>query len=81
MPTLTVFGGASGKRYGPWKTPPQPILLLEFLRAQGIPVASSCAGEGVCRQCVVNENVLSCQLTVQRFLVDYPDGVVVIGYL
>jgi uncharacterized 2Fe-2S/4Fe-4S cluster protein (DUF4445 family) len=76
-----VLGLASGKTYGPWQLPFRPTLLMDFLRAQGIPVASSCGGDGVCRKCVVNEDVLSCQVTVEQFLSDHPSGVVGISYL
>ncbi len=81
MPALKVHGLASGREHGPWQAPEENTLLMDFLRAHGIPVASSCAGDGVCRKCVVNGEVLSCQLTVEQFLKDYPSGVVEIGYL
>ncbi|PIK15828.1 2Fe-2S iron-sulfur cluster-binding protein [Halobacteriovorax sp. JY17] len=34
--------------------------ILEFLQENKIPVASSCMGEGICKKCVINENILSC---------------------
>lgn len=46
----------------------QSIKLLDFLRVSGIPIASSCRGEGICRLCVVNESILSCEVTVQEYL-------------
>ncbi len=34
--------------------------ILEFLQENKIPVASSCMGEGICKKCVINGNILSC---------------------
>lgn len=42
--------------------------LMFYLRDQGIPVASSCLGEGVCGKCVLNDELMSCQITVEAFL-------------
>ena len=38
------------------------IDLLSFLQTKNIPIASSCGGEGVCKKCVINQDVLSCQV-------------------
>lgn len=78
---MRVRGGASGELLGPWPVPDLTVNLMDFLRAQGLPVASSCDGEGVCRKCVVNEVLLSCQLSVGGFLQRHPDGVVVLSYV
>ena len=42
--------------------------LMHFLQKKGLPIASSCSGEGICQKCVVNENLLSCQIKVEEFL-------------
>jgi Na+-transporting NADH:ubiquinone oxidoreductase subunit NqrF len=41
--------------------------LMQFLRSQNIPIASSCFGEGVCQKCVINATQLSCQFSVTTF--------------
>lgn len=82
MPALiSVQGLASGRTYGPWAPADLRMTLLEFLRAQSIPVASSCAGDGVCLKCVFNGAELSCQYGLERFLEAFPDGVVKLSYL
>ena len=54
--------------------------LMNFLRAHNIPIASSCYGEGVCRKCVINKNILSCQLSVKEFI-NKKNQVIEITYL
>lgn len=43
-------------------------ILMDFLRSNSIPIASSCRGEGICKKCKVNSEILSCQLTLAEFL-------------
>lgn len=45
--------------------------LMDFLRDHGVPIASSCYGEGVCRKCIVNSTLLSCQLKIRD--IPFPD--------
>jgi len=40
--------------------------IMDFLHQHGVPIASSCRGEGVCKKCIVNEDVLSCQLSLKN---------------
>lgn len=42
--------------------------LLSFLRAQGLPIASSCSGNGQCGKCVFNESNLSCNEIVKDWV-------------
>ena len=58
------------------------ISLMSFLQNLGLPIASSCQGDGICRLCVVNEKVISCKTSVRELPVD-ENGVrkVSIGYL
>ena len=58
------------------------INLLSFLQNLGLPIASSCQGEGICRLCIVNESVISCGISVKDLPFD-KKGVrkVSIGYL
>lgn len=54
--------------------------ILEFLREKGIPVASSCLGEGICTKCVINDELLSC-LHLVKEINDWPKKVITIDYL
>ena len=44
------------------------LSLLDFLRLKSIPIASSCDGEGVCRKCLVSDEILSCQFKVKEVI-------------
>lgn len=47
------------------------LTVMEYLRANNIPVASSCYGEGICRKCVVKLGEieeLSCLISVKKLL-------------
>ncbi len=55
--------------------------LLTWLRKNGITIASSCDGEGVCKKCVIQNDWLSCLFTLESFLKVQSDGVVRISYL
>jgi uncharacterized 2Fe-2S/4Fe-4S cluster protein (DUF4445 family) len=84
MPTLTVRGGASGREIVKL-TPIQSDLnqsLMDYLRRHGIPVASSCLGEGVCGKCAVNGGLLSCQISLRTLFQNQDKNVFVdISYL
>lgn len=66
---VKVIGDASKKEYkiSVLKDDLELSLLL-FLTKNGLPIASSCSGKNVCKKCVVNEQVLSCSLTVKDFI-------------
>ena len=83
MPSLILRarGLASGKELGVWEVSDPQENLMDFLRARGIPIASSCGGDGVCQKCVINTDLLSCQFTVEQFLTRYPEAVVTVSYL
>lgn len=55
--------------------------LLDFLRANGVTIASSCDGEGVCKKCGIQNGWLTCELTLEEFLKRQPDGKIFVGYL
>lgn len=44
------------------------LTLLEFLTQEGLPIASSCRGQGSCKKCVFNIDELSCQEVVSNFI-------------
>lgn len=48
------------------KTEDQNLILLEYLRdINSYPIASSCNGEGICRKCVFNDELLLCKTKVK----------------
>ncbi|MES2529345.1 MAG: hypothetical protein V4598_19815 [Bdellovibrionota bacterium] len=55
--------------------------LLHFLRGNGITIASSCDGEGVCKKCVIQNGWLTCEMTLEEFLKCRPDGIIEVAYL
>jgi hypothetical protein len=60
------------------------MTLLEYLRKQKIPIASSCNGMGVCRKCLVGPSLLSCQITLQQLFssnLDSPTVIIAVTYL
>ncbi|MCB9060864.1 MAG: hypothetical protein H6622_05020 [Halobacteriovoraceae bacterium] len=64
---LDILGEASGRTllqidldsYSPQKD------LLSLLQELKFPIASSCEGEGICKKCVVNGNLLTCQVSLE----------------
>jgi Na+-transporting NADH:ubiquinone oxidoreductase subunit NqrF len=55
--------------------------LLKWLRGKEITIASSCDGEGVCKKCVIQNNWLTCKLTLKDFLDSEPSGEIRVAYL
>jgi Na+-transporting NADH:ubiquinone oxidoreductase subunit NqrF len=68
MCEITVFGKASKRIILSIDVKPenQELTLLNYLEQRGIPVASSCYGEGVCQKCTFNNSLLSCKLTLKE---------------
>lgn len=73
MKVLRVLGGASKKIV--LDLPLSPLddhkSLMDVLLREGIPVASSCGGEGICYKCTVNykgEKILSCQKKIKELI-------------
>jgi uncharacterized 2Fe-2S/4Fe-4S cluster protein (DUF4445 family) len=58
----------------------EALTVLEFLRNNGQPIASSCRGEGVCKLCSINKDVLSCKINVRDFL-DLHGSIIEVPYL
>ena len=56
-------------------------ILLDWLRKKNITIASSCDGEGVCKKCVIQNDWLTCELTLGEFLKLCPQGIIEIAYL
>ena len=81
---IEIYGSASKKLLIRSQLSTQDLNtnLMSFLQNLGLPIASSCQGEGVCRLCIVNECVISCNISVKDLPLD-KKGVrkVSIGYL
>lgn len=54
--------------------------ILEFLQHYKVPIASSCMGEGVCKKCIINDNILSCFKLV-RDILKWEEPIIYISYL
>lgn len=59
---IQVYGKASGKLIGEYEWSDPEEILMFFLMRHNLPIASSCAGEGVCKKCRLSSDELSCQL-------------------
>lgn len=83
MPLIEVWGQASQKLIATFKIPPQALsqTLMDFLRSHQIPIASSCLGQGECLRCLINENILSCQILVKDFIEERKITRVSVSYL
>jgi hypothetical protein len=55
--------------------------LLSWLRTKKMTIASSCDGQGICKNCSIQNGWLTCQLTLKEFLERQPDGKIEISYL
>lgn len=66
MPQITLKGLASGKSYElTYKEEEASKTILEFLTEKGFPMASSCRGEGICKKCFFNQNLLGCKFRLK----------------
>lgn len=68
-----VLAASKNKLEIPVRDSELSMSLLDFLRLNQLPVASSCSGEGVCKKCIVNKNILSCMTTVERAMIELGD--------
>ncbi len=80
---IAILGLASGKVFKELAYSESDLGrdLMAYLRAHGVPIASSCLGEGFCRRCLVNEELLSCQISLREFLERVPDRICRVSYL
>lgn len=83
---LVIYGLASKKIIKEIEVPRDLVSsgenLMEFLRKNEIPIASSCLGDGVCAKCNIlfnEEEKLSCQIKIQD--VTKTSNEIKIGYL
>lgn len=59
---IIVFGKASNKELINDQLSNIDVNLMEWLRSKKIPLASSCNGEGICKKCVINTDILACKV-------------------
>ena len=79
---ITIYGQASGKSiFLKYDSEDLSMTLLEFLTKNGITIASSCNGQGVCKKCLIQNDWLTCELTLQEFMGRQSDGKILISYL
>lgn len=82
MPLIQIIGGASGKiRELEFTEEELQLDLLTWLRSRKVTVASSCDGEGICKRCKIQNDWLTCMLTLEEFLKRQPDGKIYLSYL
>lgn len=82
--SIIVFGKASQKIVKRITIPTDlavDISLMDFLRNNGITIASSCGGVGTCQKCLVNNSLVSCQISLKLFIEKSPQAIVEISYL
>lgn len=65
-----VKGKASGKIVKTLEISPDDfeLNLMDFLLLNSIPVASSCAGVGICKKCTTASGLLSCSLALYDYI-------------
>ena len=81
---IKIYGEVSQKEITAIEvTTDETLDLLNLLRKHKVPIASSCYGEGVCQKCIINNSILSCQMTVRDFLKrsDEYHNIIKISYL
>ncbi len=82
MSVITIVGEASKTtRELPFRAFELSENLLKWLRKNGVTIASSCDGEGVCKKCSIQNDWLSCKLTLKEFLERQQDGKIFVSYL
>lgn len=82
MQVIKVFGKASQTaRHFEVTASEEEENLLQWLRLKGVTMASSCDGKGVCRKCIIQQDLTTCEMTVRSFLDLFPDGIIFVDYL
>ena len=76
MIIIEIFGKASGKLIKKIsyeeKVGIERQSLMDFLISHGIPIASSCSGEGICRKCIVNVDIQNAPgQNIKQIFIDY----------
>ena len=84
--SLFIYGSASQKEILKIIVTHQDLKLnlMNFLQDHGVPVASSCNGDGICKKCIVlinGEKILSCQYNLAEIFKDHDSITVTFSYL
>lgn len=67
-----IFGKASNKvKSLTYSQSDLDLKVLDYLIKNNLPIAYSCKSNGVCKKCVINEEVLSCGISLKDFLKMY----------
>jgi Na+-transporting NADH:ubiquinone oxidoreductase subunit NqrF len=78
---ITILGLASGKTILlPYESSDLDKNLMFWLKEKGINIASSCDGQGVCKKCVIQEEILTCKFTLKEFFQREPEKKICISY-
>jgi ferredoxin len=82
-PLIEIYGGASKKLLKSVRLTKedQAKNLMLYVKSLGFPLASSCEGDGICHLCIVNENLISCQMTVGELKTENNMKKITISYL
>ncbi len=79
---VTLIGMASGKSFLlEYSHSELEKILLNFLLEKEVTIASSCSGHGICKKCTIQQDWLTCEMTLKQFLERQPDGKIYISYL
>jgi Na+-transporting NADH:ubiquinone oxidoreductase subunit NqrF len=79
---IEIVGLASGRSdFVAYEEHELKEILLTFLRSKGITIASSCDGEGVCRKCVIQNDWMTCMMTLEDLIQRQPNKKIFVGYL
>lgn len=79
---IEIVGLASGKSvFISYEEKELKETLLTFLRKKSITIASSCDGEGVCKKCVIQNDWLTCKMSLEELIQRQPDRKILVGYL
>jgi ferredoxin len=86
MKELIIFGEASQKIVKTFKIAPSDLnkTLMNFLLQNGIPIASSCSGEGRCQKCTGKlgaEIILTCQKSLAEIFIKSDQETLRFSYL
>ncbi len=79
---VTLIGVASGTSFHlEYSIDDLEKKLLNFLLEKEVTIASSCSGHGICKKCTIQDDWLTCEMTLKEFLERQPDGKIYISYL
>lgn len=76
MKKVTLFGKASqSNKYLSYENEDLAKSVLLFLQKHSIPIASSCKGRAACHKCKINDDLLSCDISLEEFLKEHGEKI------